>query len=39
MNVDNRYAARDDDRVKTCNDPEDLPVGRIISNRKVFIGR
>jgi hypothetical protein len=39
MKVDNRYAARDDDRAKTCNDPEDLPVGRIISNGTVFIGR
>jgi uncharacterized Zn-binding protein involved in type VI secretion len=36
--IGGKAAARSGDRVKTCNDPSDLPVGQIIAAGTVFIG-
>ena len=36
--INGKAAARNGDKVTTCNDPADLPVGSIISVGTVFIG-
>ena len=36
--IDGKPAARMGDTVQTCNDPVDLPVGKIIANSTVLIG-
>src|SRR5262245_36564173 len=38
VKINNKAAARMGDPVKTCNDPEDLPVGKIIAVGTVLIG-
>jgi len=37
--INNRRAARNGDKAKTCNDPKDLEEGRVVAGGKVFIGR
>jgi uncharacterized Zn-binding protein involved in type VI secretion len=36
--INDRQAARDGDRAKTCNDPKDLPVGLVVAKSTVIIG-
>jgi uncharacterized Zn-binding protein involved in type VI secretion len=36
--INKKQAARNGDMVMTCNDPADLPVGKVIALGKVFIG-
>jgi uncharacterized Zn-binding protein involved in type VI secretion len=36
--INNKPAARQGDAVMTCNDPVDMPVGKIIASGTVFIG-
>jgi uncharacterized Zn-binding protein involved in type VI secretion len=38
VKINNKAAARMGDPVKTCNDPEDLPVGKIIAVGTVVVG-
>jgi uncharacterized Zn-binding protein involved in type VI secretion len=38
VKINNKAAARMGDPVKTCNDPQDLPVGKIIAVGTVLIG-
>jgi uncharacterized Zn-binding protein involved in type VI secretion len=38
VKINGKKAARLNDIVKTCNDPSDLPVGKIIAVGTVFIG-
>jgi len=38
VKINNKAAARMGDPVKTCNDPEDLPVGKIIAVGTVLVG-
>src|SRR5262245_47103442 len=38
VKINNKAAARMGDPVKTCNDPADLPVGKIIAVGTVLIG-
>jgi uncharacterized Zn-binding protein involved in type VI secretion len=38
VKINNKAAARMGDPVKTCNDPEDLPVGKIIAAGTVVVG-
>jgi uncharacterized Zn-binding protein involved in type VI secretion len=38
VKINNKAAARMGDPVKTCNDPEDAPVGKIIAVGTVLIG-
>ncbi len=38
VSIGGKPAARSGDSVKTCNDPSDMPVGRIIAAGTVFIG-
>lgn len=38
VSINGRPAARNGDKVMTCNDPADLPVGSIIAVGTVFIG-
>lgn len=36
--INDRQAARDGDRAKTCNDPKDLPAGLVVAQSTVIIG-
>ena len=36
--INDRQAARDGDRAKTCNDPDDLPVGLVVATSTGIIG-
>jgi uncharacterized Zn-binding protein involved in type VI secretion len=36
--INDRQVARDGDRAKTCNDPDDLPVGLVVATSTVIIG-
>lgn len=36
--INKRPAARNDDTATTCNDPQDLPVGKVVATGTVFIG-
>lgn len=38
VKINNKAAARMGDPVKTCNDPEDVPVGKIIAVGTVLVG-
>ena len=38
VNINGNSAARRGDTATTCNDPEDLPVGKVIAGGTVFIG-
>ncbi|NJM70167.1 MAG: hypothetical protein HC862_08010 [Scytonema sp. RU_4_4] len=38
VKINGKMAARLDDQALTCNDPVDLPVGRVIAKGTVFIG-
>jgi len=38
VSINGKQAARNGDKVTTCNDPADLPVGSIIAVGTVFIG-
>lgn len=38
VKINGKMAARLGDQALTCNDPVDLPVGRVIANGTVFIG-
>jgi uncharacterized Zn-binding protein involved in type VI secretion len=38
VKINNKAAARMGDPVKTCNDPQDLPVGKIIAAGTVLVG-
>ena len=38
VNINGKKAARLNDPVKTCNDPTDVPVGKIIAVGTVLIG-
>jgi len=38
VKINGKMAARNDDMVQTCNDPVDLPVGKIIAVGTVMIG-
>ena len=38
MKINGKAAARNGDIVETCNDPSDLPVGKIIAVGTVMIG-
>jgi uncharacterized Zn-binding protein involved in type VI secretion len=36
--INKKMAARNGDPVMTCNDPTDMPVGKVIAVGTVFIG-
>ncbi len=36
--INKRAAARDGDTAKTCNDPADLPVGKVVATSTVIVG-
>ena len=36
--INHRPAARDGDKAKTCNDPEDRPVGTVVASSTVIVG-
>jgi uncharacterized Zn-binding protein involved in type VI secretion len=36
--INQRQAARNGDQAKTCNDPEDLPVGTVVASGTVLVG-
>jgi uncharacterized Zn-binding protein involved in type VI secretion len=38
VNINGKAAARNGDIAETCNDPADLPVGKVIAVAKVMIG-
>lgn len=38
VTINNKAAARAGDTAKTCNDPTDLPVGKVVAQGTVFIG-
>ena len=38
VKINGKMAARNGDVAATCNDPEDLPVGKVIASGTVFIG-
>jgi uncharacterized Zn-binding protein involved in type VI secretion len=38
VKINGKKAARATDPVKTCNDPSDLPIGKIVAVGTVFIG-
>lgn len=38
VKINGKMAARDGDTAKTCNDPSDLPVGKVIATGTVMIG-
>ncbi|MCA2660384.1 MAG: hypothetical protein IM496_18370 [Microcystis sp. M049S2] len=38
VKINGKMAARNGDMAQTCNDPADLPVGRVIAVGTVFIG-
>lgn len=38
VKIGGKFAARNGDPVKTCNDPADVPVGQVISAGTVMIG-
>jgi uncharacterized Zn-binding protein involved in type VI secretion len=38
VNINGKAAARNGDTALTCNDPEDLPVGKVIATGTVLIG-
>ncbi len=38
VKINGKMAARNGDMVMTCNDPSDLPVGKVIAVGTVFIG-
>ena len=38
VKINGKAAARMADRVETCNDPADLPVGQIVAAGTVFVG-
>ena len=38
VKINNKAAARMGDPVKTCNDPQDMPVGKVIAAGTVLIG-
>jgi uncharacterized Zn-binding protein involved in type VI secretion len=38
VKINGKGAARSGDTAFTCNDPEDLPVGKVVSSGTVFIG-
>jgi uncharacterized Zn-binding protein involved in type VI secretion len=38
VNINGKAAARNGDIAETCNDPADLPVGKVIAVGKVMIG-
>lgn len=38
VNINGKAAARNGDVAETCNDPEELPVGKVVAVGTVFIG-
>ena len=38
VNINGKAAARNGDTAITCNDPSDLPAGRVVATGTVFIG-
>jgi uncharacterized Zn-binding protein involved in type VI secretion len=38
VKINGKAAARDGDMAETCNDPEDLPVGKVVAAGTVMIG-
>src|SRR5215470_4246153 len=38
VNINGKAAARNGDTAETCNDPVDLPVGKVVAAGTVFIG-
>ncbi len=38
VNINGKAAARNGDMAETCNDPSDMPVGKVIAVGTVFIG-
>lgn len=38
VNINGKMAARNMDMAETCNDPSDLPVGKVVATGTVFIG-
>lgn len=38
VKINGKMAARNGDTVMTCNDPSDLPVGKVIATGTVYIG-
>jgi uncharacterized Zn-binding protein involved in type VI secretion len=38
VNINGKMAARNSDMAETCNDPSDLPVGKVVAAGTVFIG-
>ena len=38
VKINGKAAARNGDTAKTCNDPEDLPIGTVVATGSVFIG-
>jgi uncharacterized Zn-binding protein involved in type VI secretion len=38
VRINGRMAARSGDTATTCNDPVDLPIGKVVSAGTVFIG-
>lgn len=38
VNINGKMAARNTDMAETCNNPSDLPVGKVVSAGTVFIG-
>jgi len=38
VNINGKAAARNGDTAETCNDPVDLPIGKVVAAGTVFIG-
>ncbi len=38
VNINGKSAARNVDIARTCNDPQDMPVGKVVASGTVFIG-